>query len=332
MSTRVAHRLGIAAVALLGALLAAGPALAEGHGGGGGHAGAAHGFGGRGFGGHAGAVHGFAAGPRFGGGAYRAPAYAGRTYGGYRGYAAPRVGNYAHVGVARPGFGVGYGYGHGYVAGSYAGRGFEGHVWGRGWHPGYGYHWGGGYWGGRYWPPIFIGTGFAWFLPVVPAWCPVYWWGDVPYYYYDDVYYTWDNADAGYVATAPPPALGEENPNASAPIDAGAPYDAAAADAADAAAADAAGAAAPTDAPTQPPAVQAAPDSSGAIPPPSSGNLYAYPKNGQSEQQQAQDQRACERWAATHAAGSGSAGDTDSSIDYRRALAACLTGRGYSVD
>jgi hypothetical protein len=141
----------------------------------------------------------------------------------------------------------------------------------------------------------------------------VYWWSDVPYYYYNDVYYTWDGSDNGYVASAPPPAV---SPDA-------APYDPAAADAA---AADAAGADAPTDAPTGATAQADGPSA----PPPDSGNLYAYPKNGQSEQQQSEDQQACQRWAATHAHGSAEAGD--SSIDYRRALAACLTGRGYSVD
>jgi hypothetical protein len=191
------------------------------------------------------------------------------------------------------------------------GRGYAGAVWGHGWHPGRGWHWGGGYWGGRYWPPIFIGAAFAGYLSVVPGWAPVYWWGDVPYYYYNDVYYTWDGTDNGYVASAPPPAVSPDASNANAPIADGAPYDDASADAA---AVDAAGADAPT----------------GSAPPPDSGNLYAYPKNGQNEQQQAQDQQACQRWAATHA--SGGAATSDTSIDYRRALAACLTGRGYSVD
>lgn len=319
----------VAAVASFGALLAAaGPTWAEGHGGGhaggggghaaGGHAGfgGGHSFGGRSFGGgsfagHAGGTRSFAAAPRFGGGSFHAAA-AGRAYGAYAG---GRVAGYNHVGVARAGFSGRAGVG-------VYGRGYGGAVWGRGWHPGYGWHWGGGYWGGRYWPPIFIGTAFAWYLPIVPAWAPVYWWGDVPYYYYNDVYYTWDGADNGYVASAPPPAVSTDEANANAPISDGAPYDAAAADAA---AADAAGADAPTSGPTTPGPGTEAPSA----PPPDSGNLYAYPKNGQSQQQQDADQQACQRWAATHASG-GATGD--GSIDYRRALAACLTGRGYSVD
>jgi hypothetical protein len=116
--------------------------------------------------------------------------------------------------------------------------------------------------------------------------------------------------------------------NANAPIADGAPYDSASADAA---AADAAGADAPTDGPTIPVApAEGPPAQSPSAPPPDSGNLFAYPKNGQSQQQQTEDQQACQRWAAAHANGGAATGD--SSIDYRRALAACLTGRGYSVD
>ena len=40
----------------------------------------------------------------------------------------------------------------------------------------------------------FWGAGFAWFLPVLPAFCATYWWNSVPYYYYNDVYYTYDPA------------------------------------------------------------------------------------------------------------------------------------------
>lgn len=149
-----------------------------------------------------------------------------------------------------------------------------------------------------------FGTDFLWFLPALPAYCPIYWWDDVPYYYYDSVYYTWDAADNGYVVTEPPPAAaayssddstGDASPAASAPDTHTGPID--------------------------------------------SGNLYAYPKNGQSQQQQAQDRQECERWAVSQTGSSadhpGSPPDTavaNNSIDYRRALSACLTGRGYSVD
>jgi hypothetical protein len=177
---------------------------------------------------------------------------------------------------------IGYGRFHAGVGrhGDFRGFGARGHPW----------H--GGYWGGRYWPPFFWGVGLAWFLPVLPAYCPVYWWNDVPYYYYDNAYYTWDQDDAGYVTTAPPPAVPDDSSAGTAADGSGAP-----------------------------------------------GNLYAYPKNGQSPQQQAQDRQACEQWAATQthgdegtAADGGNGAPGDQSIDYQRAVTACLTGRGYSVD
>jgi hypothetical protein len=53
--------------------------------------------------------------------------------------------------------------------------------------------------------------------------------------------------------------------------------------------------------------------------------IFAYPKNGQSEAQQALDQRECRQWASTQAGGT-------SGPAYRRAMLACLDGRGYSVN
>jgi uncharacterized protein DUF4136 len=58
---------------------------------------------------------------------------------------------------------------------------------------------------------------------------------------------------------------------------------------------------------------------------PSSG-VFMYPKNGQNAQQQAKDQRECADWATQQAHGA------TTSEDYRRATAACLDGRGYSVN
>jgi hypothetical protein len=53
--------------------------------------------------------------------------------------------------------------------------------------------------------------------------------------------------------------------------------------------------------------------------------IFAYPKNGQSETQQALDQRECQQWASAQAGGT-------SGPAYRRAMLACLDGRGYSVN
>ena len=57
--------------------------------------------------------------------------------------------------------------------------------------------------------------------------------------------------------------------------------------------------------------------------------LFAYPKNGQSDEQQSADRSECGQWASsqTGAADASAAGTTD----YKRALTACLQGRGYSV-
>lgn len=62
--------------------------------------------------------------------------------------------------------------------------------------------------------------------------------------------------------------------------------------------------------------------------PPAGGpqpRIFMYPKNGQSEQQQVIDWRECQQWASQN----GVAANTP---DYHRALVACLTGRGYSVN
>ena len=72
-----------------------------------------------------------------------------------------------------------------------------------------------------------------------------------------------------------------------------------------------------------------------------SPNLIAYPKNGQTEAQQATDKSACRTWAAAQsgfdptraAATQGATTDsTTKRTDYMRAQAACLEGRGYSVE
>jgi hypothetical protein len=71
-----------------------------------------------------------------------------------------------------------------------------------------------------------------------------------------------------------------------------------------------------------------------------SPNLIAYPKNGQSDAQQATDQTECHTWAAAQSgfdptqsapAQEPSNGSTINRSDYMRAQAACLEGRGYSV-
>jgi hypothetical protein len=69
----------------------------------------------------------------------------------------------------------------------------------------------------------------------------------------------------------------------------------------------------------------AAPPPAPATPAPQAG-FFMYPKNGQSEQQQATDRRECEQWATQQAHGA------TTGTDFRRAMIACTEGRGYSVN
>ncbi len=80
-------------------------------------------------------------------------------------------------------------------------------------------------------------------------------------------------------------------------------------------------------------------DSSGTTRPPASNQLFVYPKNGQSSQQQDTDRYECHRWAVQQSgfdptvAGGGVPPESaaDKRNAYFRAEVACLEGRGYSV-
>jgi len=64
------------------------------------------------------------------------------------------------------------------------------------------------------------------------------------------------------------------------------------------------------------------------------GELIAYPKNGQSDQQQAKDKTDCRQWALTQSGYDPAGAATTAASnrgDYLRAQAACLDARGYSV-
>ncbi len=62
-------------------------------------------------------------------------------------------------------------------------------------------------------------------------------------------------------------------------------------------------------------------------------DLYIYPAQAQSEQQQADDRYACHRWAVKESGYDpiDAEYDRDRRAGYLRAITACLTGRGYSV-
>jgi hypothetical protein len=246
------------------------------------------------------------------GGPASAAPHGGFGGGGHAAFGGAR-GGFAHGGFARGGFargGGGRGYAHPY------GRGGRGYGW-RGYGRGYGW---GPYWG---WG---VGLGLGLYLSTLPWDYATYWWDGVPYYYAGNSYYIWDGADGRYESVQPPSQVSEQ-------------------------------------------AVSAPPM-----------KLYAYPKNGQSAQQQAADTAECVRWAhqqvdaapnsaqpenggpppsgstgtrpgvlstappasESSAVGAIAAATGDGAATpgagvgpgswFTRAEAACLTGKGYSVD
>jgi hypothetical protein len=261
------RRFLLAAGVLGSIVLGAAPVLAQSHGGGhsggggGGHASGGGHFGGGGHAAAAGHVGGYAGGGHYAAGAHYAPSahYAGGSHSYASGFHG--AGYAGHGAYGRPGA---Y-YGHGYSTGA---------------------HWRGGYWHGGFWPRAYYGWGFSWFLPVLPLAYATYWYSGVPYYYANDVYYTYNPSYEGYVATDPPPV------------------------------ADSSG---------------AGPEGAGpsAAPPPGdaiAGQIFMYPKNGQSAEQQARDKAECQQWASQQA------GDVaQNGSDYQRAMTACVEGRGYSA-
>ena len=72
---------------------------------------------------------------------------------------------------------------------------------------------------------------------------------------------------------------------------------------------------------------------------PSVGQLFIYPRKGQSEQQQANDRYECHRWGVGQTGydptqppgGISQAEMTRKYSDYKRAMSACLDARGYTV-
>jgi hypothetical protein len=164
--------------------------------------------------------------------------------------------------------------------------------WGPHWVP---HYWGGGYWHGAFWPHVYLGWDFPWFLGALPVGCVTYWWGGVPYYYWQGVYYAWSPDYDQYVVTDPPPISGGVVQGAA------------------------------------PPPADAQAGGRGAM------SLFVYPKNGQTQQQTADDRYQCHQWAVgqTGFDPTNSANDTQAATatpdNYKRAITACLEARGYSV-
>jgi hypothetical protein len=172
--------------------------------------------------------------------------------------------------------------------------------WGPRWQP---HYWGGGYWGGRFWPHVSLGWDFPWFLGALPIGYSTYWWGGVPYYYTQGVYYIWNPDYGQYVVSDPPPLNGGTAEEGAAPPP-GAQQ------------------------PGEPPQSG---DSQGAM------SMFVYPKNGQTQQQTDSDRYQCHQWAVGQTGfdptntGNPSQASTATPDNYRRAVTACLEARGYSV-
>ena len=84
---------------------------------------------------------------------------------------------------------------------------WHGDDWRGDWHDPYwrGGVWVGGDWDGMYWPPVDYDWDYPWFLPAVPYGAATIWFGSVPYYYVNRVYYVWSPSYDGYVVADPPP-------------------------------------------------------------------------------------------------------------------------------
>ena len=142
---------------------------------------------------------------------------------------------------------------------------------------------------------------------MLPAVYATYWWGGVPYYYANDVYYTYNSGYNGYVVTDPPPTDAGDSDS---------------------------GAGNGTYSAAEPGDVQSNNYGAGG-----SSNVYAYPKDGQSDEQQSTDRYECHKWAVAQSGFDPTQplGGVDQSqaatkrADYQRAQTACLEARGYSV-
>lgn len=122
-------------------------------------------------------------------------------------------------------------------------------------------------------------------VPILPPFYATVWARGIPYYYANNVYYTWQPTLNGYIVTEPPREISEEEP------------------------------------------------------PLIADELFIYPKNDQSEQQQADDRFSCHQWSVSQTRYDPTqppenivvSSLNDKREDYQRAMKACLEGKGYSV-
>jgi hypothetical protein len=156
-------------------------------------------------------------------------------------------------------------------------------------------------------PPIGITT------PVLPPYSTTVWLAGVPYYYANRVYYA--QSPQGYVVVPEPvgAAMTSPPPNASPATSNGVIE---------------LGPITPSPQPKPPPPPSSANAGTGA-------QLYIYPRQGQSVEQQAKDRGECHDWTLKQIGGDRSiqsnAQSLERSPDYSRAIGACLEARGYTV-
>jgi hypothetical protein len=137
---------------------------------------------------------------------------------------------------------------------------------------------------------------------VLPWGYETLWWEGIPYYYADNSYYVWDNSVGEYQAVEPPGNASDPSPTTGAePVVPSDPQDASK----------------PTDTWT---------------------DLYAYPKDGQSTEQQQRDRDECHKWASDQTGFDPTQSTQERQTEwaskreaYLRAEGACLTARNYSV-
>jgi hypothetical protein len=165
------------------------------------------------------------------------------------------------------------------------------------------YYYSGGVWYAPHGPGyVVVRAPVGVFVPVLPAFYTTVWFGGLPYYYANDTYYLYSGGQ-GYQVVDPP-----GDPNTAIPGPQGPSYDGA-----------------PPPAENGPPAAEE--------------DMFIYPQNGQSPDQQASDKYECHKWATAQTGfdptqpGGGVAPDQTVArgADYKRAMRACLEGRGYSV-
>ena len=74
------------------------------------------------------------------------------------------------------------------------------------------------------------------------------------------------------------------------------------------------------------------PVSAPAAPSSATGDLFVYPRNGQTEAQLTADRRDCNSWGVSQTGSDASkVGDPQSQLRFQRAVTACLEARGYTV-